>query len=262
MCLVDAGGRHGAGQLCHGRGIRSATAGAGARLHVGLPHDCRGERVRLSQAGPMLEVGAEFSLYTRPGHPQRPHRALTGFLLFPPDWPESAQPQAAGGGPRASPRGPSSLSWDPEVSNGFRGGDRSFVRSFYWDCQVRQERKGLASRPGVHMASCPPPPCSLHSQNLGATNCPMICFPFSSSGIGGSLWISAVQQASSKEMKCQSPFLQTTPLYVSCFLAAPDLAEIGRSITKQFRAPCKLSSKKSPFSNQFLYSFAFLSLYL
>lgn len=54
-------------------------------------------------------------------------------------------------------RGPSSLSWDPEVSNGFRGGDRSFVRSFYWDCQVRQERKGLASRPGVHMASCPPP---------------------------------------------------------------------------------------------------------
>ena len=111
-------------------------------------------------------------------------------------------------------------------------------------------------------ASCPPPPCSLHSQNLGATNCPMICFPFSSSGIGGSLWISAVQQASSKEMKCQSPFLQTTPLYVSCFLAAPDLAEIGRSITKQFRAPCKLSSKKSPFSNQFLYSFAFLSLYL
>ena len=38
-------------------------------------------------------------------------------------------------------------------------------------------------------------------------NYPMISFPFSSSGIGGSLWVSAVQQASSKEMKCQSPFL-------------------------------------------------------
>ena len=75
-------------------------------------------------------------------------------------------------------------------------------------------------------------------------NCPMISFPFSPSVIGRSLWVSAVEQASSKEMKCQFPFLQTTPLYVSCFLAAPDLAEIGRNITKQYRAPCKLSSKK------------------
>lgn len=158
VCLVDAGGRCGAGQLCHERGLRSATAGAGARLHVGLPHDCRGECVRLSQAGPTLEVGAEFSLYTRPGRPQRPHRVLTGFLLFPPVTGPRVHshkmPEEGQGPPReAPPASPGTL----RFLMGFREVDRSFVRSFYWDCQVRQERKGLASRPGVHMASCPPP---------------------------------------------------------------------------------------------------------
>ena len=65
-------------------GLRGAVAGAGAGLRVGLPHDRRGECVMLAPAGPKLEVGAEFGLYTWSGRSQRPHRALTGFLLFPP----------------------------------------------------------------------------------------------------------------------------------------------------------------------------------
>ena len=51
-------------------------------------------------------------------------------------------------------------------------------------------------------------------------NCPVISFPLSSIGIGASLWVSAAQQVSGKEMRYQSPFLQTTPLYVS-FLRPP-----------------------------------------
>lgn len=58
--------------------------GLGPAVGVGLPRDRRGECVMLAPAGPKLEVEAEFGLYTQSGHSQCPHRALTGFLLFPP----------------------------------------------------------------------------------------------------------------------------------------------------------------------------------
>ena len=81
--MQEAGGEQDSSVVGGGLGVPWRGLGQGCRWGS-LPRDCRGERVRLSPAGPTLEVGTDFGLYTRPGRPQRPHWALTGFLLFPP----------------------------------------------------------------------------------------------------------------------------------------------------------------------------------